>query len=113
VVKRLKGSDSLLSKNSLKNLKSEGKKLIGKDYDIYFGWDDEKIYCSELVWKVYNRSTGLEVGKPEKLRNFDLTNKLVKKQLQQRYGNNIPLNETVISPADIFNSNLLETIFEN
>src|SRR5437867_163185 len=25
-------------------------------YDLTFEWSDDKIYCSELVWKVYERA---------------------------------------------------------
>ena len=112
VIKRLKNCDSVLTTDNLKKMEIEGEKLRGKKYDIFFGWSDERIYCSELVWKIYNRSTGLEVGKKEKLKNFDLSNTAVKKQLMQRYGSKIPYEETVISPAAIFNSPLLETIIQ-
>jgi hypothetical protein len=37
----------------------------------------------------------------------------VKKKMKERYGNKIPLNEIVISPASIFNSELLVTVKSN
>ncbi len=82
----------------------------GKDYDLAFGWSDDKIYCSELVWKIYQRATGIEVGKIQKLKEFDLSNDAVKQKMKERYGNNIPMNETVISPGAIFDSELLMTV---
>jgi hypothetical protein len=88
-------------------------KYKDKPYDIYFGWGNDKIYCSELVWKLYKETTGLEVGKLQKLKEFDLTNPIVKKKLKERYGNHIPYEESVISPASIFDSPLLETVAEN
>jgi hypothetical protein len=33
--------------------------------------------------------------------------------MYNRYQNNIPLNETVVAPVDIFQSPLLETIYAN
>lgn len=33
--------------------------------------------------------------------------------MKERYGNNIPFNEPVISPAAIFNSELLVTVKSN
>jgi hypothetical protein len=33
--------------------------------------------------------------------------------MQERFGENIPLNEIVISPASMFNSEKLETIMKN
>ena len=59
---RLKTPDTL-SPSQLKRLKDEGLKFKGKPYDQYFGWSDEKIYCSELVWKMYKSALGMELGK--------------------------------------------------
>lgn len=113
VVKRLKNADEILTPQNLKKLKSETKKFIGRNYDITFEWSDQEIYCSELVWKAYQRATGLEVGQLQKLRDMDLSSELVQKILKERYGNNIPLDETVITPASIFESDLLFKVFEN
>jgi uncharacterized protein YycO len=85
----------------------------GKDYDLLFGWDDEQYYCSELVWKLLKCSTGLEVGKTQLLGEFDLSHPLVKMKLRERYGQDIPLEETVISPGNIFESDLLEVVESN
>jgi len=110
VIKRLKNAGDVLDANAVNKLKNELNNFIGKNYDIYFGWSDEKIYCSELVWKSYQRATGIEIGKPEKLSDFDLSSKVVQESLKERYGQNIPMNEQVISPARIFNSDLLVTV---
>lgn len=113
VIKRLKDADKVLTPQALKNMKVESEKFIGKDYDIYFGWKDNEIYCSELVWKVYKRGAGTEIGTLQKLRSFDLSHDIVKMKLTERYGNNIPYDETVISPASIFESNKLITVDGN
>ena len=111
VIKRLKNSKSILTKEKMQKLKKAGEKYNGKNYDIYFEWSDDKIYCSELVWKMYKEATGLEIGKLEKLKDFDLTDKIVKSKITERYGNNIPMNEPVISPESMFNSELLNTVY--
>ena len=111
VVKRLK-NQSILSDSILTAMQKNGEKYLGKDYDIYFGWGNDKIYCSELVWKIYKDVTGLEVGKLHTLKDFDLTSSEVKKIMKERYGNNIPFDEQVISPSNIFDSSLLETATE-
>lgn len=110
VVKRLKKAEQLLTSENLAKMKSIGASFNGKDYDLYFEWSDDKIYCSELVWKIYKRAVGIEIGKLKTLNEFDLSNPLVKNKLRERYGNNIPLNELVISPGDMFESDLLETV---
>lgn len=113
VIKRLKNAAAVLTKTVVQKMKKAGEKLSGKNYDVTFEWSDENIYCSELIWKIYKQSTGLEVGKLETLKDFNLSNEIVKKKMLERYGNSIPLNETVISPKAIFESELLVTIKEN
>ena len=113
VIKRLKNADQVLTPTTLTKMKQEGEKLKGKKYDRTFEWSDDKIYCSELIWKIYQRSTGIEIGKLEKLSDFDLTNEAVKKIMKYRYGDKIPTEEIVISPASIFDSELLTTIESN
>ena len=110
VVKRLINAQNILTAENLKKMKSIGNTFKNKNYDIYFDWSDKEMYCSELVWKIYKRALNIEIGELEKLKDFDLTNPEVKKIIKKRYGNNIPLNETVISPVSIFNSENLETV---
>ena len=113
VIKRLKNSDQILTPATLAKMQQIGNTFMGKNYDLTFEWSDDKIYCSELVWKIYQRATGIEIGKVQKLSDFKLTNETVKKKMQERYGNKIPMDEIVISPAAIFNSNLLITVKSN
>ena len=37
-------------------MKTIGRKYLGRDYDLRFEWSDDKIYCSELVWKIYKEA---------------------------------------------------------
>jgi uncharacterized protein YycO len=113
VVKRLKNSEQVLTPTILQKMKSVSEKFMGKNYDLTFEWSDNKMYCSELIWKVYQRATGVKIGKLQTLSDFDLSDNNVKKKLFERYGNKIPLKETVISPAAIFESELLITVNEN
>lgn len=113
VIKRLKNANEVLNTKTLLKMKQVGEKFRGKNYDLTFEWSDNKMYCSELIWKIYKRATGIEIGKLEKLGDFDLTSKVVKVKMKERYGNKIPNGEKVISPAAIFNSQLLKTVKEN
>jgi len=113
VIKRLKNADQVLTPATLAKMKQIGDKFKGKNYDLTFEWSDDKIYCSELIWKIYQRATGLEIGKLEKLSDFDLTNEAVKLKMKERYGDKIPMNEIVISPVAIFDSELLKTVKTN
>lgn len=110
VVKRYK--DSLqLNKDNLLKMKTFGMSLLHKDYDIYFEWNNDKIYCSELVWKIY-KAANIEISKTEYLKDFDLTNPKVKYILNERYGSKIPLNEVVVAPSTIEKSTSLITIID-
>ncbi|MFY9311159.1 MAG: YiiX family permuted papain-like enzyme [Bacteroidia bacterium] len=110
VIKRLKNADEVLTPAVLLKMKQVGDQFKGKNYDLTFEWSDDKIYCSELIWKIYQRAAGIELGTPEKLKDFDLSNEIVKKKMKERYGERLPMEETVISPAAIFNSDLLITV---
>jgi uncharacterized protein YycO len=111
VVKRLRSADRLLTPANLRKLEREGRKLLGKDYDLYFEWSDERVYCSELVWKTYKRALGIEIGRTQRLREFDLSDPAVKAKIRERWRDAPPDNETVISPAEMFQSEKLVTVF--
>jgi len=88
----------------LARMRNVAKSLAGKRYDLTFEWSDEKMYCSELVWKIYKRAAGVEIGRLQRLRDFDLTGPEVRAKMQERYHGHPPLDEPVISPAAMFNS---------
>ncbi len=110
VARRLKNGIKVLTPEVLKKMETTAAGFKGKAYDWIFEWSDDKIYCSELVWKIYQRSTGLEVGKLQTLREFDFSKPEVQAQLKEKYGDQIPWNEKVISPERMFKSDLLMTV---
>lgn len=112
VVKRLKNASQVLTPDVLEKMKSYGKQFNSKDYDLYFEWSDDKIYCSELVWKIYKNGANIELCKTESLKSFNLSNPLVKEILSERYGSKIPLEEQVVAPSQIVESKLLETVID-
>ncbi len=112
VVRRLKNADSLLTRVNLAKLEAVASTFEGKPYDFAFHWSDEKIYCSELVWKVFDRALKIDIGELRKLKDFDLSSPEVQKKLKERYPDGIPLEETVISPQDVFQSPLLTTVYQ-
>ena len=104
VVKRLRDADRVLTPTIVRRLRDTGRRYWGKPYDLYFGWSDERIYCSELVWKVYHEVTGRQIGRLQRLREFDLSHPAVQAKLRERYGRRLPLDELVISPVRMFES---------
>jgi hypothetical protein len=113
VVKRLRDADRLLTAEGVAKLRRTAKSFTGKPYDLTFEWSDNRIYCSELVWKIYDRGLGIRIGRLQKLREFDLSNPIVKAKLRERYGNRVPLDETVISPGEMFSSKILTVVAED
>ncbi|CAM3316919.1 hypothetical protein SB6411_05209 [Klebsiella spallanzanii] len=110
IVRRVRGG---LSIEQRKQLAQTAKRYLGKPYDLFFSWNDERQYCSEVVWKVYHRALNLQPGKLQKLREFDLSSPIVRAKLKERYGQKIPLDETVISPQAVFEAQQLETVEKN
>lgn len=106
-IKRLK-DQSKLTQEVLEKLLKEAKSKLGIHYDLGFSWNDDELYCSEFVWKLYNHALGIDIGQLRPLKDFDLTHPAVKQKLTERYGKNIPLNEKMISPGDMYESDLLE-----
>lgn len=113
VVKRLKNADHVLTPEVLQKMKEYSQQFNGKEYDAYFEWTDTTIYCSELVWKIYKNAAGIELSKLRELKDFNLNDPRVEKILKERYGNEIPLEEKVVAPVDLADSQLLKTVLDN
>jgi hypothetical protein len=79
---------------------------------LVFNWSDERMYCSELVWKIYDRAINVQVGNLQKLSEFDLSYAEAQKKMKERYPKGVPLEENVISPERMFQSNLLIVVHE-
>lgn len=101
-----------LTKSQLDKMYTYGKSLIGKDYDLKFQWSDKKMYCSELIYKVYVAGD-MFVGEPKKFSEYNLNNNLAKDAIKSRYGNSINMNEMVITPVDIYRSSVVRTVYNN
>ncbi|WP_348823223.1 YiiX family permuted papain-like enzyme [Flavobacterium aestuarii] len=112
VVTRLKNASAILDAQTLQKMKAYGNTLNNKDYDLYFGWSDDKIYCSELIWKIYKNGAGIELCPLQKLKDFNLQDTRVKVILEERYGKNIPLNESAVAPSNLENSKIVTTILD-
>jgi len=113
VVRRLKNSDLTLPPETLARMKTMAERFVGRDYDPYFQWTDDQLYCSELVWKVFDQAAGVKLTALRTLKEYDLSNPLVQANLTERYGDRIPYDEAMVAPADLFASPLLETVYDS
>jgi len=65
-----------------------------------------------LVWKIYKEAFNIEIGELERIGDFDLSNRTVQNKVKERYGNEVPKDELVITPDRMFKSKNLITIKE-
>jgi len=112
VVTRLKNASTILNAQTIQKMKTYGKTLNNKDYDLYFEWSDDKIYCSELIWKIYKNGAGIELCPLQKLKDFNLKDARVQAILNERYGTNIPLEENVVAPSNLEQCKTVTTIID-
>jgi uncharacterized protein YycO len=110
VVKRLANAKEVITQKAVDRMLAVGELFKGKPYDRYFEWSDDRMYCSELVWKTYKRALNMEIGTLQTMGEFDLSDPVVEEKIQERFGDAVPKDETVVSPAAIFASNLLITV---
>ncbi len=109
-LKRLKNADAVLTPAVLERMRRMGESMLGRGYDRQFRWSDEKLYCSELVWKLYRRAAGIELCQPRHFRDFNLSRPALAQEAARRYGENMPPpEEAVVTPADLFAGPLLRT----
>ena len=97
-----------VTQENLQKARAWAEAQIGRNYDVQFRWDDEKLYCSELVWKIYQKS-GVELCAPRHFRDYDLKRPEVRKIIEHRYGgiNRLPMDEKVVAPSDLAASKML------
>ena len=106
-VMRLKSG---LSGTKIALMKETGKEYVGKPYDFLFRWSDKKMYCSELVWKVFKYGAKIELSKPKLFREYHFDHPKVKKELDRRWGDKINWSEIVVAPSDLAQSPLLRVV---
>ena len=110
VVKRLREWQPLTDKRNRARLLRVGRGYLGKRYDGAFAWDEKRIYCSELVYRIYKRGLGIELGTVETFGDMDLSSPVVQKLIKIRRGKNLDLHESIITPVSIFEDPQLFTV---
>ena len=88
----------------------------GKKYDIYFEFNNSKIYCSELTYKVMKTVTGKEIGTVNKMKELRLDGPYVKELIKRRLtdlGKELNPNEPIITPVSQLYDFSLDLVAEN
>ena len=83
-------------------------KFIGLPYDIQYELDDEKIYCSELIYKGFLKASGERMGKTVKLGDLDW--RPHEKVIREIAGDPVPLQREMITPRDLAQAEQLEAV---
>jgi hypothetical protein len=89
----------------------EAKKFMGRPYDIHYTFDDQKIYCSELVFKAYGLAAGENLGKIEALGDLQWRDHV--DFIKQIEGGDVPLERQMITPKSLAKAPQLHRVFTN
>ena len=101
-----------ISKNEIINMKQFYEPYHLSKYDGTFNWSNKRMYCSELVWKMFY-SIGIKLSDYELFGQYDLSSDKAQIILNQRFPNGVNLSDTVISPEGLYKSTLLKQIYTN
>jgi hypothetical protein len=88
---------------------AEAKRFLGRPYDPLFGWGDDRIYCSELVVKAYERGAGVALGKRQRVGDLHLAG--LEPAICARWGR-VPRDLVLVTPASIAEDPKLERVYE-
>ena len=84
-------------------------KYEGRPYDFHYDFDDEKIYCSELLWKATRDATGVKLCKIQKL--GELKWQPYEDVIRYLEKGALPLERAMITPRSVTEDPRLEQIF--
>lgn len=119
--------DKRLTPEQTRQIVSNTQKFYGKPYDVFFSFNNDAIYCSELPYLAY-KAAGIKIGEVQKVSELNFDNMLVRKLVQsrwQRYGECSTrrydfeqcyqhiLNQQLVSPASIAKDPNLTRIYSN
>lgn len=85
------------------------RKYKGRPYDIRYDFDDEKIYCSELMWKAVRDATGAKLGEIKTL--GDLKWQPYEKVIRELENGGLPLERKMITPRALSEAPELQEVY--
>jgi len=119
--------DPTLTREQAERVLEKARALFGRPYDIFFAFDNEAIYCSELPYLAYG-AAGIAIGRREKVRELHFDNALVRKLIETRWRSHprckadgydfercfqTILDQEVVSPASIAQDPQFRMIYSN
>jgi hypothetical protein len=112
VVLRLR-DPSLLGDHGALAVRTAAEAYLGRPYDLLFQWSDDRIYCSELVYKAYKSAVGVEVGELTTLGAFDLSSPEVQSLIRARIKGRVDESEPVVAPSSLLVDSDLTVVYTN
>lgn len=109
---RLKDASKVLNEKKVNALRGTARSYAKKPFDPVLNWDDSKVYSSEVVWKVYDKSMMLKLCPTGTVADFDISAQN-QKELSSTYGGTVSNKDEAVSPDAIYNSPKLEIIYES
>jgi uncharacterized protein YycO len=83
---------------------------LGLPYDRAYSWNDEEFYCSELVYKAYDRGCGISLCELKQVDTYSLG--LIDEQTREGLDSTF-LSQRVVAPGDLARSPLLKLVYSN
>ncbi len=93
------------------NFIEASKAYLNRPYDIRYRFDDETIYCSELIYKAFKQAANIELGRLVKLGELDWGK--YEQLIQQLEGGPVPKNRKMITPRDLAQAKQLNLIYSS
>lgn len=103
-----------LTATQLQAIDSEVQKRIGTLYHLGFNFDTRRTFCSKLVYEVFQKALGLEVGQIQQFRDLLETHpnpRQAKRFWWWYFLGFIPWERRFVSPANQMNAGILNTVY--
>ena len=119
--------DETLTNEQSQIILSSAEKYYGRGYDIFFSFNNQAIYCSELPYLAFG-AAGIPIGRVQKVSDLNFDNALVKKIIEQRWQRHEEctaknydfeqcydhiLKQSLVTPASIAEDKQFARIFSN
>lgn len=100
-----------LTEDQCDSIIKEALGMSGRKYDFKYEWDDDKVYCSELVYKSYEKGAGVKLCSFRKLGELEYRGH--EEFIKSMTDGELPLDRQIITPIDIFNSKELTIVYND
>ncbi len=97
-------------RSAIEPMITAARRYMGRPYDVHYQMDDERIYCSELLYEGYLQATNTPLGKMEKV--SELNWKPYEELMKGIEGGPVPLERKLITPRAITEAPEVELVYK-